>query len=73
MFLSKLGVETRTELALRVARFMRPTLLENEARTSAQAHKGGRSLVPELTMQKTTLAITNASRSVRFPGRVLTA
>ncbi len=71
--LSKFGVETRAELARRAAGFMRPTLLENEERTPAQAHKGSRNLVPEQAMQKTGLAIANGSRSVRFPGRVLTA
>jgi DNA-binding CsgD family transcriptional regulator len=71
--LSKFGVETRAELARRAAGFMRPTLLESEARTPAQANKGSRNLVPEQAMQKTALAIANGSRSVRFPGRVLTA
>jgi hypothetical protein len=71
--LSKFGVEARAELAHRAAGFMRPTLLDSEARGPAQAHEGGGGLVPELMMQKTTLAITNGSRSVRFPGRVLTA
>ena len=71
--MAKFGVEARAELAHRAAGFMRPALLENEARGPAQAHKAGRSLVPELMMQKTTLAITNGSRSVRFRGRVLTA
>jgi hypothetical protein len=52
---------------------MRPTLLENEARTPAQVNKGGRNLVPEQAMQKTALAMANGSRSLRFPGRVLTA
>jgi DNA-binding CsgD family transcriptional regulator len=71
--LSKFGVETRAELARRAAGFMRPTLLENEARTPAQVNKGGRNLVPEQAMQKTTLAMANNSRSLRFPGRILTA
>src|SRR5271155_351475 len=71
--LSKFGVETRAELARRAAGFMRPTLLENETRTPAQGNKGNRSLVPEQAMQKTALAIANGSRSLRFPGRVLTA
>src|SRR5271169_2419641 len=71
--LSKFGVETRSELAHRAAGFMRPTLLENEARNPAQVNKGGRNLVPEQAMQRTALAITNGSRSVRFPGRILTA
>lgn len=71
--LSKFGVETRAELARRAAGFMRPMLLENEARTPAQVNKGGRNLVSEQAMQKTALAIANGSRSVRFPGRILTA
>jgi DNA-binding CsgD family transcriptional regulator len=71
--LSKFGVETRSELARRAAGFMRPTLLENETRTPAPSSKGGRNLVPEQAMQKTALAIANGSRSVRFPGRILTA
>ena len=72
--LSKFGVDTRAELARRASGFMRPTLLENEARTPAQStNKGNRGLVPEQAMQKTALAIANGSRSVRFPGRILTA
>jgi hypothetical protein len=57
----------------RAAGFMRPTLLENEARTPAQSSKGGRNLVPEQAMQKTAMAMANGSRSLRFPGRILTA
>ncbi|MFZ3216969.1 MAG: LuxR C-terminal-related transcriptional regulator [Candidatus Acidiferrales bacterium] len=71
--LSKFGVETRAELARRAAGFMRPTLLENEARTMDRSGKGHRNLVPEQAMEKPALAIANGSRSVRFPGRVLTA
>ncbi|HXN27761.1 MAG TPA: LuxR C-terminal-related transcriptional regulator [Candidatus Acidoferrales bacterium] len=71
--LSKFGVDTRAELARRAAGFMRPTLLENEARDQAQSTKGNRGLVPEQAMQKTALAIANGSRSMRFPGRILTA
>ncbi len=71
--LSKFGVETRAELARRAAGFMRPTLLENEARNPAQAHKGNRNLVSEQAIEKAGLSIANGSRSVRFPGRVLTA
>jgi len=71
--LSKFGVETRSELARRAAGFMRPTLLENETRTPTQSNTGSRNLVPEQAMQKTPLAIANGSRSVRFPGRILTA
>jgi len=71
--LSKFGVETRSELARRAAGFMRPTLLENEPRTPAQSSKGGRNLVPEQAMQKTAMAMANGSRSLRFPGRILTA
>ena len=50
--LSKFGVETRAELARRAAGFMRPTLLENEARP-VNSSKGSRNLVPEQAMQKT--------------------
>jgi predicted ArsR family transcriptional regulator len=71
--LSKFGVETRAELARRAAGFMRPTLLENEARNPAQAHQGSRNLVSEQAIEKAGLSIANGSRSVRFPGRVLTA
>lgn len=70
--LSKFGVETRAELARRAAGFMRPTLLENETRP-VHSNKGSRNLVPEQAMQKTPLAIANGSRSLRFPGRILTA
>jgi len=52
---------------------MRPTLLENESKAPAQASNGGRNLVPEQAMQKTALAMANGSRSLRFPGRILTA
>ena len=71
--LSKFGVETRAELARRAAGFMRPMLLENEARTPAQVNKGSRNLLPEQAMHEPALAIANGSRSVRFPGRILTA
>ena len=65
-------METRAELARRAAGFMRPTLLENEERP-VHSNKGSRNLVPEQAMQKTPLAIANGSRSLRFPGRILTA
>ena len=71
--LSKFGVETRAELARRAAGFMRPMLLENEARTPAQVNKGSRNLLPEQAMHEPALAIANGSRSMRFPGRILTA
>lgn len=71
--LSKFGVESRVELARRAAGFMRPAILEVGApaleRRNLKLHDPDFEPVP----LQTTLRITNKGRSVRFPGRVLTA
>lgn len=71
--LSKFGVESRAELARRAAGFMRPVILEDDAR--AHERRNLRVARPDFeTMPvETTLRIANKARSVRFPGRVLTA
>lgn len=71
--LSKFGVESRAELARRAAGFMRPVILEDDAR--AHERRNVRVARPDFeTMPvETTLRIANKARSVRFPGRVLTA
>jgi DNA-binding CsgD family transcriptional regulator len=71
--LSKFGVGTRADLARKAAGFMRPTLMENEGRALDTADHGQRNLRPEGMMRKTPVTISQSSRSLRFPGRVLTA
>jgi DNA-binding CsgD family transcriptional regulator len=71
--LSKFGVETRADLARRASGFMRPTLVENEAASADQQDRNHRSSTSESTAQRMPFSISNKSRSVRFPGRVLTA
>lgn len=68
--LSKFGVETRAELARRASGFMRPTLVETDALSASQPSRVHDPLVPT---QKVPFPFSNKSRSVRFPGRVLTA
>lgn len=68
--LSKFGVETRAELARRASGFMRPTLVEADAPGASQPSLVHDPLVPA---QKVPFPFSNKSRSVRFPGRVLTA
>ncbi len=68
--LSKFGVETRAELARRASGFMRPTLVEDEAPAEAQS---ARSQEPLQAAAKVPFPFSNKPRSVRFPGRILTA
>lgn len=71
--LSKFGVENRAELARRAAGFLPPMLLEQQApyliRSAASTRNG------EIKPEGLGALVRNASkaRSVRFPGRVLTA
>lgn len=71
--LSKFGVETRADLARRASGFMRPTLVENEAASADQQDRNHGSSTSESSGQRMPFSISNKSRSVRFPGRVLTA
>jgi DNA-binding CsgD family transcriptional regulator len=71
--LSKFGVETRADLARRASGFMRPTLVENEAESADQQDRDHRPSTSESAAQRVPFSISNKSRSVRFPGRVLTA
>ncbi|MFZ0643583.1 MAG: LuxR C-terminal-related transcriptional regulator [Candidatus Acidiferrales bacterium] len=68
--LSKFGVATRAELARRASGFMRPTLVENEAAAAEQPARTHEHLPPS---QKVPFPFSNKPRSVRFPGRILTA
>jgi hypothetical protein len=60
-------VETRAELARRASGFMRPTLVEDEAPAET------RSQAPVQAAAKVPFPFSNKPRSVRFPGRILTA
>ena len=71
--LSKFGVETRADLARRASGFMRPTLVENEVASADQQDRNQRPSTSESTAQRMPFSISNKARSVRFPGRVLTA
>jgi DNA-binding CsgD family transcriptional regulator len=71
--LSKFGVETRADLARRASGFMRPTLVENEAASADQQDRNHGSPASESTGQRMPFSFSNKSRSMRFPGRVLTA
>jgi DNA-binding CsgD family transcriptional regulator len=71
--LSKFGVESRAELARRAAGFMRPVVLEEsgpalERRSAKLRHPDFESMPLDTNLQ-----IANKARSLRFPGRVLTA
>lgn len=68
--LSKFGVETRAELARRASGFMRPTLVEDQA-PAAELPARGHDQMP--ASQKVPFPFSNKNRSVRFPGRILTA
>lgn len=68
--LSKFGVETRAELARRASGFMRPTLVENDTPATDQT---ARDHEPSTPAQKVPFPFSNKARSVRFPGRILTA
>ncbi len=65
--LSKFGVETRAELARRASGFMRPTLVEDDAPAET------RSQAPVQAAAKVPFPFSSKPRSVRFPGRILTA
>lgn len=71
--LSKFGVESRAELARRAAGFMRPVILEEDAPALERRNLKLQNRDFEPASLETTLRITNRSRSVHFPGRVLTA
>lgn len=72
--LSKFGVESRSELARRAAGFLRPAVLDPETAMMEMATPGA-DTSQELGAlpAKATLQISNKARSIRFPGRVLTA
>jgi DNA-binding CsgD family transcriptional regulator len=71
--LDKFAVENRSELAQRASGMFRPAVLEREAleddQTSIDQRRRELSPVP----MHSNLRLTSKSRSVRFPGRVLTA
>ena len=72
--LSKFGVENRTELARRAAGLLRPTVIEGAGSGAAAQPSAGifrRELGPQRV--NTSFLTENKARSVRFPGRVLTA
>ena len=71
--LSKFGVENRTELARRAAGLLRPAVLDGAGAAAAQLSEESfrRELGPQPV--NTNYRVENKSRSVRFPGRVLTA
>jgi DNA-binding CsgD family transcriptional regulator len=71
--LSKFGVESRSELARRAAGLMRPMMLEE---MTPAIERRGLKLQPEdfePARLEPTLQIANKAKSMRFPGRVLTA
>jgi DNA-binding CsgD family transcriptional regulator len=71
--LEKFGVENRAELARRAAGLLRPTILEGERLISERttANDGREGLGPVALEAEPKPA--NRARSIRFPGRVLTA
>lgn len=71
--LSKFGVETRADLARRASGFMRPTLVENEPASASERNPSHRAPTSQTTDQRMPLSISSKSRSMRFPGRILTA
>lgn len=72
--LSKFGVENRTELARRAAVFLRPAGLRGENARYEEPPEIPRPQAPRAMAANSGLrAESNASRSVRFPGRILTA
>jgi DNA-binding CsgD family transcriptional regulator len=71
--LSKFGVESRSELARRAAGFVRSTVLDDESPLIEQLSLDRRQASMTPTPVETRLRIANRARSVRFPGRVLTA
>lgn len=71
--LSKFGVENRAELARRAAGFLRPMLLEEELPAPTRLSSGLRRSEFRPNVVEAPLQNPNKTRSVRFPGRVLTA
>jgi hypothetical protein len=72
--LSKFGVESRAELARRASGFMRPQLVESEVAANDQLAKDRDVLDSRTGLQKAApFSISNKSRGMRFPGRILTA
>ncbi len=72
--LSKFGVENRTELARRAAVFLRPAALRGDSLGFEQLPEPSRLPEPRALAANSGLHTANkVSRSVRFPGRVLTA
>jgi DNA-binding CsgD family transcriptional regulator len=72
--LSKFGVESRSELARRAAGFMRPaSLAPDAALLDLSMPVAAQSQEFRPVSQQAPLQISNKARSVRFPGRILTA
>lgn len=71
--LSKFGVESRSELARRAAGFVRSAVLDEENPLIEQLSVDRRQASYGPMAVETGLRIANKGRSVRFPGRVLTA
>jgi DNA-binding CsgD family transcriptional regulator len=71
--LSKFAVENRSELAQRATGFLRPSILDRQAMSDEQPFiaQGHPQLGP--IRLSSTLRVSAKGRSVRFPGRVLTA
>jgi DNA-binding CsgD family transcriptional regulator len=71
--LSKFGVENRTELARRAAGLLRPAVLDGGGTAASQPD--GENVLRELGPRavNTNYHVENKARSVRFPGRILTA
>jgi DNA-binding CsgD family transcriptional regulator len=71
--LSKFAVENRSELAQRATGFLRPSILDRQTVSDEQPFIAQRH--PQLGPMRldTSLRVSAKGRSVRFPGRVLTA
>jgi DNA-binding CsgD family transcriptional regulator len=71
--LAKFGVENREELARRAVGFLRPATLEGGTPGFEDAPEASRRRELQPVTFSTTLHITDKARSMRFPGRILTA
>lgn len=71
--LAKFGVENRAELARRAAGFLRPATREDGTLGFEQPPEASRRRELRPVPLNTTLHITDKTRSVRFPERILTA
>jgi DNA-binding CsgD family transcriptional regulator len=71
--LSKFGVESRSELARRATGFVRSEVLDEESALVPKLSATERQPSFRRVHVETRLRIANKARSVRFPGRVLTA